>query len=84
MTDDKIKEIYLYAVFARNNGQSDIPVYIFPFRMTDNNFQKYKNQYASNQPLIDFWINLKTGYDKFMLQKKELKETVDKEGNYLF
>ena len=35
MTDDKIKEIYLYAIFARNNGQNDIPVYIFPFRMTD-------------------------------------------------
>ena len=84
MTDDKIKEIYLYAVFARNNGQSNIPVYIFPFRMTDANFQAYEKRYVQHQTLIDFWTNLKTGYDKFILHKKELKETVDKAGNYLF
>jgi len=84
MTNDKIKEIYLYAVFARNNGQNNIPVYIFPFRMTAANFQTYKERYAQHQALIDFWTNLKTGYDKFMLQKKELKATVDNVGNYLF
>ncbi len=84
MTDDKIKEIYLYAVFARNNGQNDIPVYIFPFRMTDANFQAYKNQYIQNQELIDFWTNLKTGYDKFVLEKKALKESIDQTGNYQF
>ena len=84
MTDDKIKEIYLYAVHARNNGQSDVPVYIFPFRMTDAKFQLYKNRYAKNQELIAFWKNLKTGYDKFILEKKILKVSVDKSGNYLF
>jgi len=84
MTDDKIKEIYLYAIFARNNGQDNIPVYIFPFRMTDNNFQTYKNRYAQNQGLIDFWTNLKRGYDKFILERKSLNETVDKSGNYIF
>ena len=84
MTDDKIKEIYLYAVFARNNGQNEIPVYIFPFRMTDANFQTYQNQYSQNQELIDFWTNLKIGYDKFVVEKKALKITVDKSGNYQY
>jgi murein L,D-transpeptidase YafK len=84
MTDDKIKEIYLYAIFARNNGQNNIPVYIFPFRMTDSNFQNYKKQYAQNQELIDFWTNLKSGYDKFVLERKSLNEIVDKSGNYQF
>jgi len=84
MTDDKIKEIYLYAVFARNNGQNDIPVYIFPFRMTDSNFQAYKNRYTKNQELIDFWTNLKIGYDQFVSEKKALNETVDQTGNYRF
>jgi len=74
MTDEKIKEIYLYAVYARNNGQDKIPVYIFPFRMTDTNFQTYKNQYIKNQELIDFWENLKIGYDKFVSEKKTLNE----------
>ncbi len=84
MTDGKIKEIYIYAVHARNNGQRDIPVYIFPFRMTDFHFQAYKNKYAKNQELIDFWTNLKSGYDKFILEKKALQESIDKSGNYLF
>lgn len=84
MTDDKIEEIYLYAVFARNNGQNNIPVYIFPFRMTDANLRTYKSKYARNRKLICFWENLKTGYDKFVSGKKELKESVDASGNYLF
>jgi len=84
MTDDKIKEIYLYAVFARNNGQNDIPVYIFPFRMTDINFQTYQNRHTRNRELIDFWTNLKIGYDKFVLEKKALKVSVDNSGNYQF
>ena len=84
MTDEKIKEIYLYAVFARNNGQNNIPVYIFPFRMTNINFQIYKNMNITNKELIDFWENLKIGYDKFVSEKKALNETVDKSGNYKF
>jgi murein L,D-transpeptidase YafK len=84
MTDDKIKEIYLYAVFARNNGQNDIPVYIFPFRMTDTNFQTYQNRHIRSRELIDFWTNLKIGYDKFVLEKKALKVSVDNSGNYQF
>jgi murein L,D-transpeptidase YafK len=81
MTDDKIKEIYLSAVYARNNGQRTIPVYIFPFRMDDGTFDKYIKDYPR---LIDFWTNLKTGYELFQKEKKPLRVSVDKDGNYLF
>jgi murein L,D-transpeptidase YafK len=84
MTDDKIKEIYLSAVYARNNGQHTIPVYIFPFRMEDDTFGKYKKEYSRNPVLIDFWTNLKTGYALFQKEKKPLQVLVDKDGNYLF
>ena len=84
MTDDKIKEIYLYAVYAKNNGQSNIPVYIFPFRMPDNTFETYKKQYSTNQELIDFLTNLKIGYDKFVLEKKSLNVMIDNLGDYKF
>ncbi len=84
MTDDKIKEIYVYAVLAKNNGQSDIPVYIFPFRMTDQNFSSYKEKYNNNKELIDFWTNLKSGYDRFSTEKEALKITVDANGDYRF
>ncbi len=83
MTDDKIKEIYLYAVYARNNGQKRIPVYIFPFRMTTENFEKYKNNYGNDDDLIDFWTNLKIGYDKFEKERKELHISISKTGDYI-
>ena len=84
VTDYKIKEIYLYAINAKNNGQRKIPVYIFPFKMTDRNIIKYKNDYSSKPELIEFWNNLKSGYDKFINNKKELKIYIDKTGNYIF
>jgi murein L,D-transpeptidase YafK len=36
ITDDKIKELYVLAVKAMNNGQQKIPVHISPIRLTDN------------------------------------------------
>ncbi|WGU69538.1 L,D-transpeptidase family protein [Capnocytophaga canimorsus] len=59
MTDNYIKEIYLLATYARNNGQNKIPVYLFPFKMTDKNMQIYKGKYKYNEELISFWNNLK-------------------------
>ena len=82
MTDDKIKEIYLYAVYAKDNGQNKIPVYIFPFQMTDRNFDYYKKYY--DESLINFWLNIKKGYDIFQTTKKELNIKVDSKGNYVF
>ena len=84
MTDDKIKEIYLYAILARQSGQQHIPVYIFPFKMTDANMKIYKLKYEQEKELLAFWENLKTGYDKFAVIKRELNVTVDKNGNYVF
>lgn len=81
MTDDKIKEIYLYAVYAKSCGQSKIPVYIFPFKMTNENLNTYKNKYSE---WTNFWNNLKSGYDKFEKEKTELRVSIDKNGNYLF
>ncbi|WP_125185272.1 hypothetical protein [Botryobacter ruber] len=84
MTDDKIKELYLYAVLARQSGQQHIPVYIFPFKMTDANMKLYKLKYEHKKELLTFWNNLKTGYDKFASTRRELNVTVDKTGNYGF
>ena len=80
MTDDKIKEIYLYAVYSKNNGQSKIPVYIFPFKMTEENI---KDRRESNK-LINFWKNIKVGYDVFMKSKKEIIYKIDENGNYQY
>lgn len=82
ITDDKIKEVYLYSVYATDGGQKKIPVYIFPFKMTNSNFDYYKKYYS--EELINFWKDLKTGYDLFQINKEELKIKIDKFGNYIF
>lgn len=84
MTDDKIKEIYLYAIYAKNNGQNKIPVYVFPFKMSDQNFNNYKAKYKDNEELIYFWTNLKHGYDKFTKNMQELTFKIDTNGDYIF
>jgi len=84
MTDDKIKEIYLYAMYAHNNGQTQIPVYIFPFKMDDKNFENYKLKNKTNVALIRFWQNIKIGYDKFFQSQRQLNVTVDTNGKYVF
>lgn len=83
MTDDKIKEIYLYAVHARNNGQLKIPVYVLPFKMTAENLDIYASD-INYVEFKSFWSNLKNGYDQFISNKKELEFSVDKYGNYTF
>ncbi|MDR1941968.1 MAG: L,D-transpeptidase family protein [Endomicrobium sp.] len=84
VTDDKIKEIYVLSAYAKNAGQSEIPVYIFPFKMSDANMEKYKALYLKEPKLISFWENLKTGYDKFTQTARELKFSIDASGTYIF
>ena len=83
LTDNKIKELYILAVMAREVGQSKIPVYLFPIEMTEAKTQKLFLD-EKNLKNIKFWQNLKQGYDIFVSNNKELKFNVDKNGNYTF
>lgn len=62
LTDDKIKEVYITAVEARNNGQQEIPVFIFPFKMTDAKLKKYNIQFPAH---AQFWSTLQSAYQYF-------------------
>jgi len=84
ITNDKIKEFYILCLEAKNHGQSEIPVYIFPNEMEANKFTKLKKQYSENTELIDFWENLKIGYDLFKKTKKAISFSVDNKGKYIF
>lgn len=84
MTDGFMEEIYLFAVFARTNGQLKIPVYIYPFKMTSDNMEKVRKKYSRNPEIIGFWKNLQEGFQKFEASKKQLKVSVDLQGNYIF
>lgn len=79
LTDEKIKEVYVLAVEARNTGQNDIPVGIFPFKMTDANMKKYIAQYPQQ---ASFWQTLQKGYNAFEKDKK-LAQVKEVNGSYL-
>jgi len=84
ITDNYIKEVYLLAVESKNAGHNTIPIYIFPIKMDDKGIKYLNDSYASNNTLLNFWKNLKTGYDYFELNKNLPKINVDSKGNYLF
>ena len=60
ITDDAIQELYILAREAFAKGQKDFPVHAFPFRMT-----KEAMAFRAASKWIDFWKNLKQGYDIF-------------------
>ncbi len=62
--DENIKEIYLLAARAKS-GEQEIPIHIFPNKMTDENYDSLKAEFASNATLLEFWSWLKPGFDAF-------------------
>lgn len=65
ITDEKIRELYLLASFAKDAGQTQIPVHIFPFKMSNKNL----NTLGSQNSNIDFWKNLQPIYHYFERNK---------------
>ncbi|WP_316794702.1 murein L,D-transpeptidase family protein [Pedobacter frigoris] len=79
LTDEKIKEVYVLAVEARNAGQQQIPVHIFPFKMNTANLNKQLPRFPQQKNL---WETLRVGYDYF--QKNKLIPTVTElNGKYI-
>lgn len=64
MTNSGIDQIFKYVTAAFHNGQMQVEVSIYPFRMTDENMRRY----AGSQ-YISFWKQLKPGYDYFEQNK---------------
>ena len=82
MTDEKIDEIYIFAVEATNNGQQEIPVHIFPCRMSGKYYDGLKNDHNGNISLIEFWANIEEIYLYFEQNKILPEFTVDADGRY--
>ena len=71
MTDKGIEEIYDFVAAALAKGQREVPVHIFPFRMTETALARETGSgllaFAStaHAQWAPFWRNLKEGYDLF-------------------
>ncbi len=83
LTDEKICEVYVMAVEAKHNGQTTIPIQIFPARLTDKYLLALKERFFDKK-LHTFWANLKTGYDWFETKKYPAKVTITSSGKYVF
>jgi murein L,D-transpeptidase YafK len=82
ITDEGIKELYVIAIEARSAGQSRIPVHIFPARLDKKGVKRLEKEFGSNSPLMDFWMNLKSGFDFFEENHLPPAVTVDRHGRY--
>jgi murein L,D-transpeptidase YafK len=67
MTDAGIDEIYTLVDAALVAGQPNIPVHIFPFRMTDTpmRLRSLGQVFAQSDERTAFWANLKDGWELF-------------------
>jgi murein L,D-transpeptidase YafK len=69
MTDDRMREIYVYCVEALNAGQEVIPITIYPAKLTDATYARFLTRYAKYKDDISLWGDLKKSYDLFNLKK---------------
>lgn len=78
MTDQGIDDIYAIVEAALREGQADIPVHAFPFRMAGDKLVAMAEHRWST-----YWANLKEGYDRFEATEKPPTASVCG-GHYVF
>jgi murein L,D-transpeptidase YafK len=74
VTDDRIRELYVYCVEAYNAGQEEITLTIFPARLNDATYSKLLSWYGKYKDDIKLWGDLKKSYDLF--EKTRMQPTV--------
>lgn len=81
ITDEKMKELYVLAVEARNNGQQNIPVHIFPSRLDDTSLEVLTKHHPQHK---GFWQNLQVVYKDFERLKNVRPAQINIKGEYFF
>ena len=65
MTDDRIRELFVYCIEAYNSGQKEIALNIYPARLTDENYSGLISDYKKDKDKLSLWADLKRSYDLF-------------------
>ncbi|MGB0884940.1 MAG: L,D-transpeptidase family protein [Chitinophagales bacterium] len=81
MTDDIMEEIYLISAHAKNQGQQNIPIHLYPFKFNKLTEYIFYKEYPEH---ITFWENLKSEYYYFTNNKRIRNINIDSFGNYKF
>ncbi len=83
ITDDLIKEVYIMAVEAKNNGQEKIPVHIYPARLSMNNYRDLSKEFDYDKDRLDLWKNLKEIYEEFEMKRQMPNIGIADDGRYV-
>lgn len=82
ITDDKIKELYLYYVEACNSGQQKVDITIFPAKLNEKNYTKLISAYGKSKDKASLWTDLKKCYDSFEQNKVPPKVNFLSDGSH--
>lgn len=84
ITDEGIKELYWLSVKAKSNGQTDIPIHIFPYKFDEHSMTERSTtgNYERDSMLLKFWENLQDGYYYFEINRKPPLIIIDDKGDY--
>lgn len=77
--DEPIKELYILSVLGKNNGQSKVPIHIFPFEYTHTTMSLAVRKYPEHK---DFWENIYDIERKFDSTKVPPKVGINSVGDY--
>lgn len=65
ITNDKIKELFVWCIEAYNSCQKQIDLTIFPAHLTDSNYSGLTTRFSKYKDEISLWADLKMSYDLF-------------------
>jgi murein L,D-transpeptidase YafK len=69
ITDDRIKELFVYCIEAYNSGQEEIGLTIFPAQLNDDKYSELRSKFSKDKDKISLWADLKKSYDLFSQTK---------------
>jgi murein L,D-transpeptidase YafK len=82
--DAAIEELYLAALDTRDAGHPDIPVHIFPARMSGESWEAFlRAETESRTELADFWEQLAPAFLAFEKTRRIPSVRVDGSGRYV-
>lgn len=83
ITDPIIKEVYWLAAQVQYAGRNELPVHIFPSRLSNFKYSILEHLYADEPEYLQLWTSLKQAYDFFETHHQIPPIEIDEEGKYL-
>lgn len=83
ITDPIIKEVYWLAAQAQYAGTGELPIHIFPSRLSDFKYSILQHLYQDQPELLQLWSSLKEAYDYFEDSRLVPHTEIDALGHYI-